>query len=120
MNLEHRKYLRPNEVEEIYGIKVGTLAKQRNHGFGLPYVIIGRKPKKRKGSTKKADIVASSSARIHAKPSQINLAQIMAIFKSEHTNPLESLFSKTLFQFTYSSNFSRFKNSFKRFSSLSF
>ena len=45
MNLEHRKYLRPNEVEEIYGIKVGTLAKQRNHGFGLPYVIIGRGPK---------------------------------------------------------------------------
>ena len=49
MNLEHRKYLRPNEVEEIYGIKVGTLAKQRNQGFGLPYVIIGRKTKKRKG-----------------------------------------------------------------------
>ena len=48
MNLEHRKFLRPNEVEEIYGIKVGTLAKQRNQGFGLPYVIIGRKPKKRK------------------------------------------------------------------------
>lgn len=49
MNLEHRKFLRPNEVEEIYGIKVGTLAKQRNQGFGLPYVVIGRKPKKRKG-----------------------------------------------------------------------
>ena len=48
MNLEHRKFLRPNEVEEIYGIKVGTLAKQRNQGFGLPYVIIGRKPKKEK------------------------------------------------------------------------
>ena len=31
MNLEHRKYLRPNEVEEIYGIKV-ILAKQRNQG----------------------------------------------------------------------------------------
>ena len=48
MNLEHRKYLRPNEVEEIYGIKVGTLDKQRNQGFGLPYVIIGRKPKKKR------------------------------------------------------------------------
>jgi len=25
----NRKYLRPKEVEEIYGIKEGTLAKQR-------------------------------------------------------------------------------------------
>jgi len=45
----NRKYLRPKEVEEIYGIKEGTLAKQRSQGFGLPYVLIGRKPKKRKG-----------------------------------------------------------------------
>jgi|TARA_R110001632_G_C11020148_1_gene380337 hypothetical protein len=45
----NRKYLRPSEVEEIYGIKQGTLAKQRSHGFGLPFVVIGRKPKKRKG-----------------------------------------------------------------------
>jgi hypothetical protein len=43
------KYLRPKEVEEIYGIKEGTLVKQRSQGFGLPYVLIGRKPKKRKG-----------------------------------------------------------------------
>jgi|TARA_R110000796_G_scaffold23663_2_gene67723 hypothetical protein len=48
MNI-NRKYLRPSEVEEIYGIKQGTLAKQRNQGFGLPFVVIGRKPKKRKG-----------------------------------------------------------------------
>ena len=33
----NRKYLRPSEVEEIYGIKQGTLAKQRSHGFGLPF-----------------------------------------------------------------------------------
>ena len=45
----NRKYLRPSEVEEIYGIKQGTLAKQRSHGFGLPFVVIGRKPRKRKG-----------------------------------------------------------------------
>jgi hypothetical protein len=45
----NRKYLRPKEVEEIYGIKEGTLAKQRSQGFGHPYVLIGRKPKKRKG-----------------------------------------------------------------------
>ena len=45
----NRKYLRPKEVEEIYGIKEGTLAKQRSQGFGLPYVLIGRKPKKNKG-----------------------------------------------------------------------
>ena len=38
MNI-NRKYLRPSEVE-IYGIKQGTLAKQRSHGFGLPYVIV--------------------------------------------------------------------------------
>tara|TARA_R110001592_G_scaffold191265_1_gene437420 strand:- start:388 stop:627 length:240 start_codon:yes stop_codon:yes gene_type:complete len=48
MNI-NRKYLRPSEVEAIYGIKQGTLAKQRSQGFGLPYVIIGRKPNKRKG-----------------------------------------------------------------------
>ena len=62
MNLEHRKFLRPNEVEEIYGIKVGTLAKQRNQGFGLPYVIIGRKPKKRKGGIILYDILLKTSA----------------------------------------------------------
>ena len=45
----NRKYLRPSEVEEIYGIKQGTLTKQRSQGYGLPYVVIGRKPKKRKG-----------------------------------------------------------------------
>ena len=55
MNI-NRKYLRPSEVEEIYGIKQGTLAKQRSHGFGLPYVIIGRKPKKRKGGIVLYDI----------------------------------------------------------------
>ena len=55
MNI-NRKYLRPSEVEEIYGIKHGTLAKQRSHGFGLPYVIIGRKPKKRKGGIVLYDI----------------------------------------------------------------
>ena len=44
----NRKYLRPSEVEEIYGIKQGTLTKQRSQGYGLPYVVIGRKPKKGK------------------------------------------------------------------------
>ena len=48
MNI-NRKYLRPSEVEEIYGIKQGTLTKQRSQGYGLPYVVIGRKPKKRHG-----------------------------------------------------------------------
>ena len=46
--LRTQKILRPNEVEEVYGIKVGTLAKQRNQGNGLPYVVIGRAPKKGK------------------------------------------------------------------------
>ena len=50
MNMNtNRKYLRPSEVEDIYGIKQGTLAKQRSHGFGLPFVVVGRKPRKRKG-----------------------------------------------------------------------
>ena len=49
----NRKYLRPSEVEEIYGIKQGTLTKQRSQGYGLPYVVIGRKPKKRKGIHRK-------------------------------------------------------------------
>lgn len=56
------------------GRKKKNLSKERKY-----------KPKKRKGSTKKAAIVASSSARIHAKPSQINLAQIMAIFNAKIT-----------------------------------
>ena len=38
------------KLKRSSGIKVGTLAKQRNQGFGLPYVIIGRKPKKKKSA----------------------------------------------------------------------
>ena len=41
-------------------------------------------PTKRKGSTKKAVIVASS-VKVHAKPSQINLAQIMSILNAKIT-----------------------------------
>ena len=48
MNLEHRKYLRPNEVEEIYGIKVGTLAKQRNQGFGIALCNYWKEAKKKR------------------------------------------------------------------------
>lgn len=49
MAYENRKFLRPKEVEEVYGIKVSTLAKQRQNGFGIPFVVVGRNPKKRKG-----------------------------------------------------------------------
>ena len=49
MNLEHRKYLRPNEVEGIDWNLFGTFAKQSNQGCWLPYEISGMKPKKRKG-----------------------------------------------------------------------
>ena len=42
------------------------------------------KPTKRKGSTKKAATVASG-VRVHAKPSQINLAQVMAILNAKIT-----------------------------------
>ena len=58
----NRKYLRPSEVEEIYGIKQGTLAKQRSHGFGLPFVVIGRKTRKRKGGIILYDIAVIEEA----------------------------------------------------------
>ena len=44
-----KKYLRPKDVEDIYSIKISTLAKQRQGKYGLPYSIVGRKKHKQKG-----------------------------------------------------------------------
>jgi len=35
--LDTRKYLKPKEVEDIYGIKANTLRRQRWGDYGLPY-----------------------------------------------------------------------------------
>tara|TARA_R100000353_G_scaffold98284_1_gene71566 strand:+ start:128 stop:331 length:204 start_codon:yes stop_codon:yes gene_type:complete len=45
----YKKYLRPKDVEDIYSIKISTLAKQRQGKYGLPYSIVGRKKHKQKG-----------------------------------------------------------------------
>jgi hypothetical protein len=44
-----QKYLRPNEVKELYGINPSTLSKQRNGKYGLPFHVVGRKPNKNRG-----------------------------------------------------------------------
>ena len=44
-----KKYLRPNEIKELYGIQPSTLSKQRNGKYGLPFHVVGRKPKKSRG-----------------------------------------------------------------------
>ena len=47
--MSFKKYLRPKDVEDIYSIKISTLAKQRQGKYGLPYSIVGRKKHKHKG-----------------------------------------------------------------------
>ena len=47
--MSNKKFLRPKEVEEIYSIKVSTLAKQRRGRYGLPFVVVGRKKNKQRG-----------------------------------------------------------------------
>ena len=47
--MSFKKYLRPKDVEDIYSIKISTLAKQRHGKYGLPYSIVGRKKHKQKG-----------------------------------------------------------------------
>ena len=47
--MSFKKYLRPKDVENIYSIKISTLAKQRQGKYGLPYSIVGRKKHKQKG-----------------------------------------------------------------------
>ena len=45
----NKKYLRPNEIKELYGINPSTLSRQRWGKYGLPYTVVGRKPKKSRG-----------------------------------------------------------------------
>ncbi len=45
----YKKYLRPKDVEDIYSIKISTLAKQRQGKYGLPYSIVGRKKNGQRG-----------------------------------------------------------------------
>ena len=47
--MSYKKYLRPKEVEEIYSIKVSTLAKQRQGKYGLPFTVVGRKKNAQRG-----------------------------------------------------------------------
>ena len=47
--MSNRKFFRPKEVEQVFGIKTSTLAKQRGGKYGLPYTIGGRNPKKNRG-----------------------------------------------------------------------
>ena len=47
--MDNRKYYRPKEIEQVFGIKTSTLAKQRGGKYGLPYTIVGRNPKKNRG-----------------------------------------------------------------------
>jgi len=47
--MSNRKFFRPKEVEQVFGIKTSTLAKQHGGKYGLPYTIVGRNPKKNRG-----------------------------------------------------------------------
>ena len=47
--MSFKKYLRPKDVENIYSIKISTLAKQRQGKYGLPYSIVGRKKHNQRG-----------------------------------------------------------------------
>ena len=47
--MSNKKFLRPKEVEEIYSIKVSTLAKQRRGRYGLPFVVVGRRKNQSRG-----------------------------------------------------------------------
>ena len=47
--MSNRKYYRPKEIEQVFGIKTSTLAKHPGGKYGLPYTIVGRNPKKNRG-----------------------------------------------------------------------
>ena len=47
--MSNKKFLRPKDVEDIYSIKISTLAKQRQGKYGLPYSIVGRKKNGQRG-----------------------------------------------------------------------
>ena len=49
INLDTRLFLRPKEVETIFGIKESTLRRQRTGNYGFPFKVVGRAPKSNKG-----------------------------------------------------------------------
>jgi len=49
INLDTRLFLRPKEVETIFGIKESTLSRQRTGNYGFPFKVVGRAPKSNKG-----------------------------------------------------------------------
>ena len=49
IDYSEKLYMRPKEIELVFGIKQSTLSKQRNGKFGLPYTVVGRNPKKNRG-----------------------------------------------------------------------
>ena len=49
IDLDKRLFLRPREVEDIFGIKENTLRRQRTGNYGFPFTVIGRAPMKNKG-----------------------------------------------------------------------
>ena len=51
INLDKRLYLRPKEVEEIFGIKQSTLRRQRTGRYGFPFTVVRRAPQTNKGGT---------------------------------------------------------------------
>ena len=44
-----KKYFRPKDIEQVFGIKESTLSKQRQGKYGLPFHVVGRKPHKNRG-----------------------------------------------------------------------
>ena len=51
----NKKYLTTKEISKKYGVKDGTLRRQRWGRYGLPFVIIGRKPGQRTGGLVRYD-----------------------------------------------------------------
>ena len=44
-----KKYFRPKDIEQVFGIKESTLSKQRQGNYGLPYHVVGRPKNKSRG-----------------------------------------------------------------------
>ena len=49
--IKNKVFLRPKEVEEIFGIKQSTLRRQRTGRYGFPFTVVGRAPQTNKGGT---------------------------------------------------------------------
>lgn len=57
--LDEKEFLSTLEVEKYYSVKKSTLRRQRWGGYGIPFYVVGRNPKKRRGGVilyKKEDV----------------------------------------------------------------